>query len=304
MLLWLPLACVPGRGGWEASVLPLPLEEGAALDLGRLTDGLPDFLPEADGLSLFLCRWSTEEPIPVRLASGALASERRLWEIALRAWESAGLGISFSTEEAPAYSGIHMAFPTGSQTRPRGTGDALADCRVTGPGRDGGAVEAHLTWASIHLNRSLVSWKGARVPLGEDEMLGAMLHELGHALGFSGHARSGHSIMVADKTEVKQIARRVREGGSLPAPELVALYRLESGVRVGGVSLSSGEALQFQDLEAQALQAGMRGPYSRVGDRQAEFFYRGEHTERIGVRVENYLAVLGRKESPVLVPLR
>ena len=284
-------------------MLPHSVSEGSSADLGRITDGLPGFVPEANGLSLFLCRWPKEEPIPVWLSPDARPEERRLWEMALHAWESAGLGISFSVEEKRLSHGIHVAFPSGLQRRPAGTGDALADCRIQGGGEEEGAVNAHLSWASIHLNRSLASWKGVRVPLDEDEMLGAMLHELGHALGFSGHARLGNSIMVADKAQVRRIARRVREGSALPAPELVALYRLTSGIRVGRLPISSKEMLRLEDLQARALEAGLSGPYSRVGDRLAEFFYRGERGERIGVRAEDYLLALEGKRAPTLTPL-
>ena len=167
VLFWFPLACVPGRGGWDASVLPHSVSEGSSADLGRITDGLPGFVPEANGLSLFLCRWPKEEPIPVWLSPDARPEERRLWEMALHAWESAGLGISFSVEEKRLSHGIHVAFPSGLQRRPAGTGDALADCRIQGAGEEEDGVNAHLSWASIHLNRSLASWKGVRVPLDE-----------------------------------------------------------------------------------------------------------------------------------------
>ena len=87
VFLAIPLACVPGRGGWEPSALPPPEAGASAPNPGRITDLLPDLLPDSEGLSLFLCRWSKEEPIAVSLPSDALARERRLWGTALKAWE-------------------------------------------------------------------------------------------------------------------------------------------------------------------------------------------------------------------------
>ena len=224
--------------------------------------------------------------------------------MALKAWTSAGLGVSFVTLEDPSDRGIELDFPTGRRRRPAGTGDAWADCRLGEETREEGAFEAHLTRASIHLNRSLLSWKGVETPLDDDELLGAMLHELGHALGFSGHARSGRSIMVADKAQVRAIAQSVAAGGALPAPELVALYGLPSGVRVGERGMPREESERLQALEDRAEKDGWVGPYSRVGDRKAEFFYRNHRGQRLGVRIENYLVVLAQKEPPIMTTLR
>jgi len=264
---------------------------------------LPDFLPDSEGLSLFLCRWSKEEPIPVHLPSDALARERRLWNLALKAWESAGLGISFIAVEERLSHGLEVEFRSEGQSRPKGTGDALADCRVTFPLEGKGPLAAHLSFASIHLNRSLPSWKGVEVALDDDQLLSAMLHELGHALGFSGHVMSGDSIMVADKARVRAIARGVARGKTLPAPELVALYSVPSGLRVGHLPLEPAQKRLFNSLTDKAERLGWEGPFSRVGDVRALFFYRDDGGRRRGLQIENWAQVLGKKESPLLTPL-
>ena len=303
VFLAIPLACVPGRGGWESSAWP-PSETGVpASNLGRITDLLPDLLPDSEGLSLFLCRWSKQESIPVHLPPDALPRERRLWNTALKAWESAGLGISFIAVEKPLSHGIDVDFRSESQSRPKGTGDALADCRMASRFEGAGPLEAHLSWASIHLNRSLPSWKGVEIALEDDELLGAMLHELGHALGFSGHVVSGDSIMVADKARVRAIARGVARGKSLPAPELVALYSVPSGLRVGHLRLEPAQRRLFSSLTAKAESLDWEGPLSRVGDVRALFFYRDYQSRRHGWQIENWAMVLGKKASPVLISL-
>ena len=237
----------------------------------------------------------------MRLPPDALPRERRLWNMALKAWESAGLGISFIAVEKRLSHGIDVDFRSESQSRPKGTGDALADCRMAPPFEGAGPLAAQLSFASIHLNRSLPSWKGVEIALEDDELLGAMLHELGHALGFSGHVVSGDSIMVADKAKVRAIARVVARGESLPAPELVALYSVPSGLRVGHLPLEPAQRRLFSSLTAKAESLDWEGPFSRVGDIRALFFYRDEKGRRHGLQIENWALMLGKKASPVLI---
>ena len=301
VFLVISLGCVPGRGGWESSAWPPPETGVPASSLGRITDLLPEFRPDPEGLSLFLCRWSKQEPIPVHWPSDALPRERRLWHRALKAWESAGLGISFIEAEKPLSHGIEVVFRSEHQSRPKGTGDALADCRMASAFEGASPLEAHLSWASIHLNRSLPSWKGVEIALEEDQLLGAMLHELGHALGFSGHVVSGDSIMVADRAKVRAIARGVARGKSLPAPELVALYAVPSGLRVGHRPLEPAQRRLFSSLTAKAESLSWLGPFSRVGDVRALFFYRDEQGRRHGLQIENWALMLRKRVPPVLI---
>ena len=195
VFLAIPLACVPGRGGWDSSMLPASTADGLSSDFGRIADLLPELLPDENGLSLFLCRWSKHEPIPVYLPPDALDRERQLWQTALRAWESAGLGISFITaQKRPSY-GIELIFRSPGQSRPKGTGDALADCRMAssspssqGAKSLGGPPE--LGFDTPQPQSAFMEGRRNR-PGRRIELLGAMLHELGHALGFSGHVVFG-----------------------------------------------------------------------------------------------------------------
>ncbi|MFP6638762.1 MAG: matrixin family metalloprotease [Myxococcota bacterium] len=299
-LVWGP-GCVPTRGGWDVSALPPEARSQVSRVGGRLSDLLPQPLPDGKRLSLFLCRWPTTRPISVGLPADVTARERQLFRKALAAWESAGLGISFQEVESSA-ARLEIEFPTPAQGQPAGTGDALADCRIRDPEPASGVVEAQLVRASIHLVRDLPNWKGQRVTLTDDEQFAAMLHELGHALGFAGHVASGDSILLADTAKVRQIARRVAQGEPLPAPELVALYALPSGMRVGQLPLDASQQKLFEAFNRVAQAEGLRGPFSRVGDRQARFFYRDDDGRAQGITLENWSQWLHRGGSLRMVP--
>ena len=292
--------CVPTRGGWDVQSLPANAKVDAPLKSSRIGDLLPQLRPDDLGLSLFLCRWSKETPILVALPSGADARELRLLRLALSAWEKAGLGVSFR-EVAAEEARLEIVFPRRVGGASLGSGNALADCRLDLSSADPEDFEAHLVWGSVHIYRASLSWKGHAVPLEDDELLGAILHELGHALGFSGHVASGRSIMVKDTDQVRQIARKVAEGQPLPAPELVALYGLPSGVSVGTRSLSGPSRQAFVALAEEADRRSWQGPYSRTGDRKARFFYRGQSGKTHGLTVENWSMTLRDHEPPEIV---
>ncbi len=283
--------CVPARGGWDLADLPPEVRSGGLQKEGRLSDLLPQPLPAGPDLVLFLCRWPTDYPIAVSFPADASARERKLLGAALRAWEAAGLGVSFREVEA-SEARLAIEFPTVAEGRPKGTGDALADCRIRLHAQESFKVEAHLVWASIHLVRELRNWKGQRVALSDDELLGAMLHELGHALGFSGHVASGDSIMLGETAVVRRIARNVERGQPLPAPELVALYGLPSGIQVGHLALDPSQQRELQAFNREAQAQGLDGPFSRVGDVRARLFYRDQRGAARGVTFENWSQVL------------
>jgi hypothetical protein len=165
---------------------------GVQLDLRPLAEATPYLLPAHGTLTLFLCRWRTGLPIPVSLPSGMAPPERRAVQAALRAWESAGLGIRFVPVQAEEASLeielVDGPVPTASGP---GGGNTIADCRLKGPGlpsagRD--ALAAELEFASIRLaRRTPPDARGRDRVLGLEELTGAALHELGHALGFQGH---------------------------------------------------------------------------------------------------------------------
>jgi hypothetical protein len=280
--------CVPARGGWDAGRL-----ERSHPALGetrhRLRDLAPHFVPAEGELVLFLCRWATERPVPVVLPPDADPDERAMLRRALAAWAAAGLGLRFR-EVAATEEGIVIRFVrTGDEgPQPAGAGDTLADCRVRGrpaPGAPPAApLDARLRLASVLLRRDQPDWLGRPLPLGPDERLGAALHELGHALGFSSHVASGDSVLRSSPEIARRQGAAVRRGEWTGDANVAALYAVPSGVVVGRRPLAAEQASVFARLGSAARAAGMAGPYTRVGDRSARLFYRADGQAPVAIR--------------------
>ncbi len=271
-------ACAPSLGGWHYADLPAGQGRLAVVRDSRLSDSPPHMAPYGEGLVLFLCRWSVREPIPVSLPPDASPRDMRILRLGLKAWSSAGIGVAFREVE-PAEARLELRFVSGTPGSPQGSGNALADCAIeTERGRvvlREGRVPAEIRWASIYLNREERDALGRPVALGDDQLLGTVLHELGHALGYSAHPVLGPSIMQRTTDEVRKIGARVAGGAGFSDPNLSALYAVPRGVVVGQLKLSPAQVRLFARFDRAAREHGLKGPYSRVGDTRARFFYRG-----------------------------
>ena len=275
----LAAACAAPHGGWNYSDLPAGLGDRAEVRNSRLFDSAPHWVPSGQGLLLFLCRWPDPGPIPVSLPQDADSRELRILRVALAAWSNAGLGIRFK-EVAPDAARLEILFAPSGDGSPGGSGNALADCAIEiGPNGvvvEKGQVQARIVWASIHLNRRQVDALGREMALDDDQLLGAALHELGHALGYSGHPVQGASIMQRTTDEVRKIGARVASGAPLVDLNLRALYSLPSGVVVGRIPLEPDSARLLARFNTNAREVGLDGPFSRVGDTRTRYFYRGD----------------------------
>jgi hypothetical protein len=241
----------------------------------------------------------------VWLTGAVSAEESEILELALAAWEGAGIGVRFDARSGvgePPSSGIVIEI-----VEPEEPGEAsssastVADCAVpmeVPPDPDdretGAPVDAALYYASIHLRRSLPDLVGRGVPLSRAELLGAAVHELGHALGFPGHASRSGSIMAAhgQVDAARRWGRRLAAGERLEAPTLAALYAAPSGVRVGWLSLTRGQSDPIRALTAVASSVGLRGPYARVGSGSARVLWRDSKENSSAVIVLEWPQVL------------
>jgi hypothetical protein len=208
-----------------------------------------------------LCRFDAATPIRVMLPPEASAEERTGFERALRAWEQA-LGVRF-VEAEPAqielvYAPDDAAFAATTQ----------AECRVE-PGALGAGAErvpAQLVYARVSLRRAGIDLRRHRIPLDEGQQLGALLHELGHALGFQGHARRGDTIMVRNLEQVRDVGRDVLAGRRFEDATLAALYRVPSGSVVARAPLAPGRSAPVDRLAERAGREGDGGLWLRAGD--------------------------------------
>ncbi|MGH0028774.1 MAG: hypothetical protein ACQGVC_03215 [Myxococcota bacterium] len=248
----------------------------------RLGQGTPYLLPRDDRLVWFTCRW-TERVLRVSLPADLAPQDRQGVMTALASLEQA-LGLRFDAS-APAET-AHIVLVLGEPDAAK-SGRTVADCAVSaGEGR----LAAALVHAQVALQRSNESVLGKAVPLGPDEWLGALIHELGHALGFQGHLQSGAGPMVRNVEQVRAVGARVRRGETLEAPTLRALYALPSGSVLRRDRLPAGRTADLDRLAGLADAAGYRGPFVRVGDRAARLEWR----HRSGRYVSAWLPGLAR----------
>jgi hypothetical protein len=271
------LACAASRGGWDVAALEVAQPALAEHRGHRLGDALPYWMPDEDrgGLVLFLCRWSQPRSLRVSLPPDATPTELETIRLALRAWQGAELGVRFEeAESGPADIEVRFARVPEQPIR-TAVGDTIADCGlVSGGGADRDLVPARLVFASILLHRVLFDVAGRPVDVGRDELLGATLHELGHALGYPGHVPSRDSVMTTASGEVARIGRRVLAGKPLRDATLAALYALPSGVVVGRLEVEAAALEAFYGLAPRALRRGLRGPYVRVGEAATRLLWR------------------------------
>jgi len=274
--------------------MPLPEIPGS-----RLADTTPYLLPAAGTLTFFVCHWDPQRAISVVLPSDASPAEARVLSLALEAWEGAGLGLHF----VPAESGggaLVFAF-VADETADAST---IADCRVEEAAAlraDGGALAAELVHAEVHLRHSTrPDLRGHTRALSDAELLGIALHELGHALGFQGHARRD-SIMARDRDEVTRRGRAVLRGAPCDEPTLRALYALPSGTVLSRVAISPFRTERLDRLAALAARDAMAGPFARVGDGEARIFFVAQSGEEFGLEILEPAALLRNPQRLALL---
>jgi hypothetical protein len=279
VLALLACAAVPGSGG----------PSGLA--------GLhPYVLPRAGRVTLLTCRFDPALPIGVALEPGATREEGTATDAALRAWEGAGLGVHFV--DAPAdHAQIEVAFRDEPLTRADGSaaaGRTVADCRV------GERIE--LADARVEIARSWQARGGPRAPTRE-ELIGTLVHELGHALGWSGHARRGDLALDAAPEAARRTGERVLAGETLDSPALRALYAVPAGTPLADVAVTPAQTQLVDRFAAVAVRHKLEGPYLRTGDVAARVFWRDpSDASEYGFAVLDLPKVLRNPEKIEIAP--
>lgn len=272
--------CGRGAGGWREKDLATTTVDWRSVKGQHLSDVLatPSIAPR--GVDLLLCRWPADAPIRIGWPEDADDRELAAFERARAAWSGVVPGLSL-VRAARDEAQITLDFvQAGDPNAPTGTADTVADCRVSA-GRSAlvdATERGRIVHASILLRRENVSWSGRTSPMSEDEFLGAVLHEIGHALGVAGHVSDPiigrRSVMSADRDRVKRVARRIAKGEALREPTLQALYLVPFDASVGRVGFDPELRPALDGLAELAEIEGWTGPFGRAGGDVAQVFWR------------------------------
>jgi hypothetical protein len=274
----------------------------------RLGDANPYVLPYDGRVRFFHCRWPTDAPIDVSLPPDASEAERRAIEAALEAWEHAGLGVSFArVPEAPH--GIEMRFVGGTVDTAAGqdTANTVVDCAIAPLDAQDGADVAGAALASARIRIARITnpdMQGHQRPLTEGELAGTALHELGHALGFQGHARQGDTVMVSETERVAHAGADLLRGRGFADASLRALYRLPNGAMVSDAAVDRCRTELVDRMAALAASNALAGPFLRMGETAGRVFWRDAEGREYGLVVAHVVPARRHPERLVVLPER
>ena len=147
-------------------------------------------------------------------------------------------------------------------------------------------VRGVLLGSEVRIRRALPSVAQRVHHATREEWTAALLHELGHALGFVGHITSGRSVLTRDEYLLRGIARRAIRGEVVRMPSLEALYAVEPGRVLGRVELepeARAALSRFRTrLEEMVIALGEgSGARASAGDRSARLFWRWPSGEEL-----------------------
>jgi hypothetical protein len=317
--MFMSLGCVPLRGGWNVDVLETREPSIATLEGHRLGDMLPFPALDGDRIVLVACRFAVGRPVRV-------GGEGAQWPAA---WGKAAVRALDRSVERVELILIDDA-ASGRQTRPdieivtieavggvgpRGLADTLGECDVSpiasslvsrGPASTqplNPTYRGLLTGAEIRIRRAQLDMTSQVRDASAEEWVGALMHELAHALGFSGHAGAGDSILVRDETRIRALGRLALRGESVPDETLEALYLVRPGQRLGVRRLKAGnvswlDAIRGLDRDRSAAGSPSLGMFSSVGDQEARIVWRYADGSQLGVRLPLWRSEL-RSGAPI-----
>lgn len=249
-------------------------------------------------VELLSCRWTLDAPIGVALAGSATPEEEHALDAALRAWEVTLPGLRLPRAGVGSAS-IRVSFLDAPLPRADGTlgsGRTVADCRL-----DASGARAALVAASIEISRRTPpDWRGRERALSPEERTGALVHELGHALGVAGHAEAMDDPLCAEHEAARRAGARALAGEPLPSPSLAALYAQAPGAPLASAQVEEWRTVEVDRLAALARAHRLDGPYLRAGDAVGRIFWRDERGREWGFLVAG-LAQLARDPTQLLL---
>jgi len=197
---------------------------------------------------------------------------------------------------------IHIRWLAGEVKRSGGTqgsGRSIVDCGLN----EEGAPRAEIVRARVELPHAIgPDWRGHTFRPSQEERVGRLAHELGHALGFQGHITWGDDPMQAAPESVRRVGKRLLSGGGLSGGALAALYARPSGAVLERVPVDEARTDLVDRMHRVARGAGLAGPFLRVGDRGARVFWRDAKAREYGIGIPGLAKVYANPEQIVLLP--
>lgn len=314
LFVTLVLGCAPPRGEWSLDAL---LEEYPSIEeLGgqRLGDMLPFPALDGDRIILLACRFPTGPKIRVAGDGPGWSEQWARWAISALDREARGYHLELLTPSSPDVDRGDLeiqvrSMELASETGPRGLADTLSECDVSRKDGTNGAFRGLLVKSEIRIKRSRLDWTGVSREAMADEWVGALMHEIGHALGFAGHAARGDSILVREQSRLRASGRRALAGEAWRDETLEALYRLRPGQKLGSRPLRAEtisilheiREIVARDSSASSRRVEMR---SSVGDREGRIQWQLSDGSRLGIRLKNWRDELESGGEITFVPDR
>jgi len=321
--LWLALmaaACVPTRGGWELDALGPERSQSLRRRGSRLGDMTP-FPAWLDGrLVGVACRWPSGTTLPVYpatdpaheawLAAALRTVDRALAEVELDRWPPDGRDgrVLRTGSTRPSDRGIAIAATDGAGTEgPLGSADTRVRCDVGPASEEGGLVRGEVVEAEIRIRSRMVDAVGRVHVLTAEEWVGALMHELAHALGFQGHAALGDSVLVLARDALRRAGRRALADESIELGPLMDLYALRPGqpLHAPTPTPASREWLEAisRRLARRSREGGtVSGPWASVGDRTASLEWWVDDRQRLRIVFPGWARRLREGEEIVARP--
>lgn len=255
------------------------------------------------GVLWFLtCRWETGAEVGVGLGGGGPIEARAL-AAARGAWEREPLNISLvSADAGNAPIRIDIVDTVAASDGSSGAGSATADCALD-PGEP---PAARLVRARGRIAREAPPTEqrgsGPRDPrvLSDGERVGVFVHELGHLLGFQGHAVSG-TVMASGRQGARGAGERIARGRALEDSTLSALYALPQGTVLARTEIARVRTVELDRLGGLAAERGWEGPWLRVGDRSARIFWRDGAGAEFGFVLVNLEETLRQPDRALFI---
>lgn len=301
--------CVSAVGGWDVDVLVQAEPQLATIPGQRIGDLTPHPALADGRLLLVACRYATDRPVRV---SGSGPGWPPEWAaVAIDAVARALPGIEFVTRpdgdsDLQTQPLIEIASIDDPHAEvPNGMGDTLSECDVSRITDSRLAIRGWLTKSVIRIRRAKRDQVGRVHSASDAEWVGTLMHELGHALGFTGHAAIGDSLVIRDVSRLRALGQRALAGQPVPAPNLTALYSIEPGRILGEVETSAKGRELVAAVVALVADRNARlgpaaGPLASAGDEAARLVWRWKGGLRAELRFPFWRREVGQGQ-PITV---